>query len=185
MSGEKYKIPTILVSALTNRGLKTVLKTHLPPSATVFPHYHSHFSETFKVIEGSISIFTSATSSTKLDQNRQYLAQGQSATVQPGTLHKYIVGASSTTVELTFEPGTLGFERAMCILRGMQIDDPDSIEGDMGLVAVIAQLSDSNPVGAFKDALLAAKAEPGWQERFERLVQQYAKDEDLLSAVRR
>lgn len=120
------------------------------------------------------------------DQNHIELVTGESATVQPMMLHKYIVNKSqSADIELTFEPGSLDFERAICILTGVQKDSPESIEGNMGFLAVIAELTDANPVGRFKDQLEKAKLQSGWHAYKTLLLQKYAKDEDILAAVKK
>lgn len=189
MSGEAAKESVILQSALTNGGSRTVLQTHLLPSATVFPHFHNNFSETFKVLSGSISVYMSPDISSgadiESDQNHRELATGESATVRPKMLHKYIVNNSqSADIQLTFEPGSLDFERGICILTGIQKDNPESIEGNMGLLAVIAELTDANPVGNFGEQLDQAKLKSGWHAYKTLLLQKYAKDEDILAAVK-
>ncbi|KAF2193226.1 hypothetical protein K469DRAFT_715268 [Zopfia rhizophila CBS 207.26] len=50
-------IPTILESNHTTSGAQTVIEVPLPPLSTVYPHYHSSFSETFTLLSGSISVF--------------------------------------------------------------------------------------------------------------------------------
>lgn len=105
----------IMASVKETPGERTILETTLEPEATVFWHYHTLFDETFEVQEGEINVWCG--------EQRTTLKKGDSATVKKDTIHRYAVGTKTTVVRLTFEPGNLNFEKAMCILSGVQDED--------------------------------------------------------------
>lgn len=159
------KAVKIIESCTSNNNKRTVLQTVLQPHETVFAHYHTKFSETFSLVSGNITVYRNPTAhdfnESALAGCTHTLASGESATVPPNVLHKYLVGSQETTIRLTFEPGNLNFERAMRILAGAQRDGiykpfVGSGEGsEEGLVfkAVIANLTDANCVGDEKALL--------------------------------
>ena len=124
-----HKVHTILESAMTNSNPRTVLQTVLESSEIVFPHYHTHFSETFELLEGSISVYQvfsvppeEAEAILEVHETEIQVGKG-STTIPPGVLHKYQVGKEGAVVCLTFKPGSVSFEKAMCVLRGVQKDN--------------------------------------------------------------
>lgn len=179
------KIPSITESALSNNSARTVLTSILGPAATTFPHYHTHFSETFTLLSGSLTVNLSP------DMNPasfvpKSLAIGESATVPPGALHNFLVGDEETTCTVTFEPGYLDFERAMLIMRGTQKDGiyqefgkPD--EHNLKFMAVLAELTNSNAVGDVKGMLGELYASKGEEIKAlkKELLEKYASDEEL------
>lgn len=146
------KLPEIIVSAKTTNGTKTVIQTTLPAAAAAPAHFHTLFDETFTVLGGEITVFVEGQAIT--------LTPGQSATVPVTKVHRYTVGDQPTTVQLTFEPGSLDFEKAMLIIAGAQKDKEQGqtssvpYENDnRSFMAVIANLTNSTFVGEAGDEM--------------------------------
>jgi quercetin dioxygenase-like cupin family protein len=139
------KIPEVIESVKDNDGKHTIIRTTLEAGATVPPHYHTLFDETFEVIEGGeINVWNGDTERT--------LKVRQSGTIKKNTVHHYQVGANGTVVKITLEPGNLNFENAMRIITGTQADNAYSqlstVDKDnLTFMAVIADLTNSNYVG--------------------------------------
>lgn len=167
------KIPEVVESVTSNNGTRTVIHSILEPEATVFWHYHYSFDETFKVLEGLIDVWN--------DDQKITLKAGESATIKKGTLHKYLVGDIKTVIEVTFEPGSADFEKAMCILRGVQADGlyqnfSDPAEETLMFTAIITELTDSATTGETHDQLKKLYEEKGEQIAAEKkwLLEKYA-----------
>ncbi|KAH8886171.1 hypothetical protein GQ53DRAFT_796839 [Thozetella sp. PMI_491] len=186
------KIPTILESSLQNDGKRTLLSSYLGPSATTFPHFHTKFSETFTLRSGSLTVYQSeAGSRDPATLQTKQLGIGESATVPIGILHKFQAGEDGCTCEVTFEPGTLDFERAMLIMRGTQKDGSyqswasGADQSNALLLAVMGDLTDSHAVGKDADLLgeqLKIKAAEIALLK-EELLAKYATDELVMEAI--
>jgi mannose-6-phosphate isomerase-like protein (cupin superfamily) len=184
------KIPTITESALSNKNARTVLHATLAPDATTFPHYHTLFSETFTLLTGSMTVYTSP-DITEASFQAKNLEIGESVTVPLGQLHNFLVGDEETTSKVTFEPGNLDFERAMMIMRGTQ---GDGIYQEHGMqtaenaiyMAVMGELLNASAVGETKgmlDGLYAVKGDE-IQAKKRELVARYASDEQMQINVK-
>src|ERR1700761_701816 len=108
------KVPTIVESAQSNGNRRTVLSATLATGATAPPHYHTQFSETFKLVKGTLAVYMSPDMSEET-LAAHALAIGESVTVPPGTLHTFRVSDEEAVTATTFEPRPLNFERAMLI----------------------------------------------------------------------
>ncbi|KAI1615160.1 hypothetical protein EDD37DRAFT_649839 [Exophiala viscosa] len=180
------KIPTIIESALSNENARTVVLGDLAPAATTFPHYHNLFSETFTILAGSMTIYTSP-DMTEASFEATVLAIGESITVPPGQLHNFLVGDEGASSKVTFEPGNLDFERAMLIIRGTQRDNlyqehASMTEENAIYMAVMGELLNAGAVGELKammDGLYATKGDEIRGKRRE-LIAKYASDEQML-----
>jgi hypothetical protein len=115
---------------------------------------------------------------------------GESVTVQPGQLHKFLVGDEETTNKVTFEPGALDFERAMLIMRGTQRDgvyqEFSSQTADNAIfMAVLEELLNAFPTREVKemlDGLRKAKRKEIEAKKKE-LVGKYASDKQMREAL--
>lgn len=183
------KIPTVTESALSNNGARTVIHAILAPGATTYSHYHTLFSETFTLLSGSMSVYTSPDQSESSFQSKE-LKIGESVTVAPGQLHKFLIGEEETTNKVIFEPGTLDFERAILVMRGTQRDGiyqefSSQTEDNAIFMAVMGELLNAFPVGEMKpilDGLYQVKGEAIAAKKKE-LVGKYASDEQLREAL--
>ena len=183
------KVPSITESALSNNNKRTVLTAILAPGATAFPHYHTLFSETFTLLKGSLTVYTSPDMS-EASLEAKTLQIGESVTIPPGKLHKFLVGEEEATNIVTLEPGSLDFERAMLIMRGTQRDgiyqefgNPD--ENNLMFMAVLAELTNSNAIGEVKemlDRLYASRGDEIQAKKME-LLGKYASDEQLRQSI--
>lgn len=179
------KIPTITESALSNNNVRTVLHCVLAPGTTTFPHYHTLFSETFTLITGSLTVYTSPDMSEASFQAKA-LKIGEPVTVPPGRLHNFLVGDKETTSKVIFEPGNLDFERAMMIMRGTQRDHiyqehNSPTEENTVYMAVMGELLNATAVGETKamlDGLYAIKGDE-IQAKKKELLGKYASDEQM------
>jgi quercetin dioxygenase-like cupin family protein len=179
------KVPSIVTSALSNNNQRTVLSAILGPGATTPPHYHTDFAETFSLVSGSLTLLTSPDGQEDTLQEHK-LEVGESLTVPIGQVHTFKVGDVESKVTTTFEPGSLGFERAMLIMRGTQRDGTyqafgEANENNMLFLAVLSELTNTNPVGATKahiDALYEAKGAEIATKKKE-LLEKYATEEQL------
>lgn len=184
------KIPTITESALSNDNARTVLHATLAPGATTFPHYHTLFSETFTLLTGSMTVYTSP-DMTEASFEAKALKIGESITVPAGQLHNFLVGEEETTNKVVFEPGSLDFERAMLIMRGTQKDGiyqehGSPTEDNMIYMSMMGELLNATAVGATKgmlDGLYASKGNEIQKTKME-LVSRYASEEQMRNSVR-
>ena len=184
------KIPTITESTLSNENARTVLHALLAPGATTFPHYHTLFSETFTLLTGSMTVFTSP-DMTETALEAKVLQIGESITVPPGQLHNFLVGDEETTNQVTFEPGNLDFERAMLIMRGMQSDrvyqeHGNPAEANPVYMAVMGELLNAGVVGEMKEMMSGLYASRGdeIQAMKRELLVKYASDEQMQGSLK-
>ncbi|OAL34967.1 hypothetical protein AYO20_05682 [Fonsecaea nubica] len=183
------KIPLVVESSLTNGGERTVIDSDLAPGASAPSHYHTDFTETFTLVSGSMTVWTSE----DLDEANFRpieLEVGKAVPVPPNTLHKFLVNEQSR-VHVVMSPGTLGFERTILIMRGTQADGTytqfSSPETESGATfyCVLGDLTNTIFVGEAKahlDALLAAKGTEVESIKQE-LISKYASDEHLKKAA--
>ncbi|EXJ67636.1 uncharacterized protein A1O5_08982 [Cladophialophora psammophila CBS 110553] len=183
------KVPTIVESSLTNGGKRTVIDADLAPGAKAPSHYHTDFTETFTLVSGSMTVWSSE------DMNEESLKPielkvGKAVSVPPNTLHKFLVNEQSR-VHVVMSPGTIGFEKMILIMRGTQADgvytqfSSPVTESGATFFSVLGDLTNTLYIGEAKariDALVAAKGseiETAKQE----LVAKYASDELLKKAA--
>jgi quercetin dioxygenase-like cupin family protein len=184
------KIPTITESALSNEHTRTIIHGTLAPGATTFPHYHTLFSETFTLLTGSMTIYTSPDLDTASFQ-AHLLAPGESFTVPPLQLHNFLVGDEETTSRVTFEPGNLDFERGMLIMAGTQRDGIyqghfSQAEDNAVYMAVMGELLNATAVGETKVGLDKLYADRGEEVHAmkRKLVARYASEKHMRDDVK-
>jgi quercetin dioxygenase-like cupin family protein len=174
------KVPSITKSALSNDNRRTVLHAILGPGATTYPHYHTIFSETFTLLKGPLTVYTSPDIS-EASLEAKTLEVGESVTIPPKQLHYFLAGEGEVTVTMTFEPGVLDLERAMMIMRGTQRDGTYQGYNDIVFMAVLGELTNSTGVGETKKMLdeLYASRRDEIQVKKTELLEKYASDEQL------
>ncbi|KAJ9637005.1 hypothetical protein H2204_004928 [Knufia peltigerae] len=184
------KVPAIVESSLTNNGQRTVVVSDLAPGAAAPPHYHTDFTETFTLIKGGMTVFLSP----DMDEANLKpipLEVGKPVTVPLNTLHSFIVPDEFTHVNVVFQPGSIGFEKTILIMRGMQEDhvytnlsSPDSETGVM-FYAVMSELTNTVFVGKAKsdmDELQDVKGK-AIEATKQELVAKYASEQQLKQAA--
>lgn len=148
-------------STTQNGGARTIFIEHMTPGTTVPPHFHSRFTETFDLISGSISVYSSTTPDLhSLEASARPLEIGKTATVDPGLYHKYLAGDEQTELRVILTPGDADFERALMVMNGLEADGElagmaDSVE----LMAVLMGLCDAQLIGPAAGMLEGVRAE--------------------------
>jgi hypothetical protein len=143
-------------STTLNNGKRTIFIETMTPGTTVPPHFHTRFSETFDLIEGSISVYsTTQPDDDILESSAQPLQIGKPETMQPNIFHKYKVdGEAPAVLRVTLEPGDADFERLLKIMNGLDADGKLAKMGDsLVLMAVVMDLSDAHLIGPAKEML--------------------------------
>lgn len=179
------KIPVIIESATSNGGVRSLVESDLLTGASAPPHYHTDFTETFTLLSGSMTVWTSADH--ELENLKPIeLEVGKAVPVPPNTLHKFLVN-DTARVHVVFTPGVVGFERMLLIMRGTdrdgtysQFSSPESEKGAM-FYSVLGELTNTIFVGEAKDRLDKFQAEKATEieEVKKELIAKYATDEHL------
>lgn len=143
------KLPYLIESGESNGGRRTVLRAWFHAGASVQPHFHTEFEETFRITEGEMLI--------EVDGNQQVLKAGDSIKIPPRAVHSFSM-LSLSVAEIILKPAHPGFEQAMAVLAGTQKDDTfqTGLLEDMNLVqmAIIADLTNTTYVGETGQLLL-------------------------------
>jgi mannose-6-phosphate isomerase-like protein (cupin superfamily) len=178
-------------STTQNGGAHTIFIETMPPGTTVPPHFHTRFAETFDLIRGSITVYTSTTPDLNvLGTSAKELEVGRPVTVEPQLYHTYRVGGTGdddlATVRVVLTPGDPDFERLLKILNGLDGDgDLEGVGDSVVLMAVIMGLSDAHAIGPAKDLLDGVRAEKA--EEIEalktKLLQKYDTEEALQALL--
>jgi hypothetical protein len=143
-------------STTLNDGKRTIFIETMTSGTTVPPHFHTRFSETFDLIEGSISVYKSTDPDVEaLEASAQPLEVGKPQTVTPNLFHKYLVnGDEGAVLRVILEPGDADFERLLKIMNGLDADGKLAQMGDsLVLMAVVMELSDAHLIGPVKGML--------------------------------
>ncbi|KAM0355085.1 hypothetical protein ACHAPU_000942 [Fusarium lateritium] len=143
-------------STTLNDGKRTTFIETMTPGTTVPPHFHTRFSETFDLIEGSISVYKSTDPDVDaLESSAQPLEVGKPVTMQPSMYHKYKVdGEGSAVLRVILQPGDADFESLLKIMNGLDADGRLAKMGDsLVLMAVVMDLSDAHLIGPAKEML--------------------------------
>lgn len=123
VSGEKL---TFLKTAAETGGEITLCELEVFPHAQgtseVPLHYHLSYAETFRVLEGELTVQTS--------EKTMRLKPGESATIPLMTPHAFR-NESPQPVKAMFEvtPGSKGLEQGLCILYGLAADGKTNENG--------------------------------------------------------
>jgi hypothetical protein len=179
-------------STTQNNGARTIFIEHITPGTSVPPHYHSLFSETFDLISGSVSVYsTDKPDLEALNASEQQLEIGRKVTVEPGRYHMYRVGSSGeeeTVLRVIVAPGDSNFERMLMILNGLARDGKiEELSDSAMLMAVVMDLSDAHIIGPVKDMLDGVKREKETEilELKRDLLRKYDTEEALQDLLRK
>ncbi|KEF52451.1 uncharacterized protein A1O9_11692 [Exophiala aquamarina CBS 119918] len=113
------KVPILTQTALASDGWITSADSDLASGAQA--HYHADFSESFPLISGEMTVYTS----TDLDelnlvaQKYRSRNKGCYSTKYPS---QFIIPKEHTKVKAEYSTGSLGFEKTFLIMKGMQDD---------------------------------------------------------------
>ncbi|KAF5589953.1 cupin 2 conserved barrel domain-containing protein [Fusarium pseudocircinatum] len=149
-------------STSLNDGKRTIFIETITPGTTVPPHFHTRFSETFDLIQGSISVYKATDPDLEaLEASARPLEVGKPQTVTPNLFHKYIVnGDEGAVLRVILEPGDADFERLLKIMNGLDADGKLVKMGDsLVLMAVVMELSDAHLIGPAKGMLDGVRRE--------------------------
>jgi len=133
---------TWLRSAKETSGEYSLLYVEFGPSYTVFPHYHTHYMETFKILEGIAE--------GRVGNRRISAGAGEEIVVPPGTVHGWgpITQPGRGIVEL--RPAHEGVEKWLVMLHNMHdagLTKPDLQPYSFVHGALFAVASDTHLVG--------------------------------------
>lgn len=141
ISGEQV---TFLHTSAETKGLKTVIEIVLQPNGEgPPPHYHKAYSETFRILEGEVSLL--------IGRESKIAKEGDTYTIKESQVHTFKNDSSlPARIEVTLTPGHEGFENAISILFGLS---KDGLVSEKGLpnklvnLAIINAISDSHFTG--------------------------------------
>ncbi|ENH72111.1 hypothetical protein FOPG_12841 [Fusarium oxysporum f. sp. conglutinans race 2 54008] len=173
-------------STTLNDGKRTIFIETMTPGTTVPPHFHTRFSETFDLIEGSISVHKSTDPDVEaLEASAQPLEVGKPQTVTPNLFHKYLVnGDEGAVLRVILEPGDADFERLLKIMNGLDADGKLAQMGDsLVLMAVVMELSDAHLIGPAKGMLDGVRRDQ--KDEIEKLKAELLKAYDTEEALQR
>jgi len=126
----------------------SVLELNILPGEKTPWHYHTLFSETFRVLKGTLEVGRG--------KDILHLKQGDIATIQPNEKHYYHnVSGEECIVTTTSSPGNKNFERSLFILKGLAKDGLASSAGTprkFSVLVLFVSLSNSRMVGFQKIA---------------------------------
>lgn len=183
----------IVESALTNGGRRTLVVSNMAPGARAPPHYHTDLVETFTLVSGGITVYMcDEPHDMDMAKLKEYkLEVGKPVKVPLNTLHYFVVPDEQTQIHATFEPGSIGFEKTLLIMDGLNKDGLytsfSSAETEKGAMffAIMADLTNTIMLGEAKtqvDQLYAAKGAEIEATKQE-LVARYASEEKLKEAA--
>ena len=137
----------------------SVIEFNIVPNEKTPWHYHTLFSESFEVLEGTLEV--------GLDNQVHQLKKGDRVTIKPEEKHYFHnVSNDDCLIKVTISPGNKNFENALLISKGLVKDGLASEAGTpkkLADLALFVYLNNSKMVGLQKIAAplfnyLAARA---------------------------
>ncbi len=165
---ESDKIPEIAESSLGNDGKRTVAMVDFSAGASAPPHYHTDYSETFELIKGGMTVMLAADMNVENLKPIQ-LEPGKPVTIPINTLHAFKVTENQTQVRITFEPGSLGWEKIILIMQGATRDgifhkfSSSETEAGAPFLSILGEFSNTIFVGEAFDQIEAYRSQNGTQ----------------------
>jgi mannose-6-phosphate isomerase-like protein (cupin superfamily) len=136
---------TFVNTAEETNGEKTILEILLAPKGGNVLHYHTHFTETFTVIDGELKY--------QLGKEVFTLNPGQSATIPLYAQHRFFSTSEKPTKFLCeLKPGSRNFENALRIAYGLARDgkcNNKAVPKKISYLAILFEMSQSYLVGFF------------------------------------
>ena len=134
---------TFLKTADETGGAYTLLEIELAPGGGNSLHTHSEFTETFRTIQGPLTL--------QCNKMEKTLQPGESFTVPKRAVHLFKnLTDKKVTFEVELRPGHAGFEKAIKIAYGLATDGLTNKKGiptNLSHLAVLSSFSGTNPAG--------------------------------------
>jgi mannose-6-phosphate isomerase-like protein (cupin superfamily) len=136
---------TFLRTSAETRGKYTALEILLAPGGGNTAHYHTTFSETFKPVEGELTV--------GLGKSIQRVTPGETVTAAPYQSH-YFANKTSKPIRfmVTLTPGNAGFEEGLRIAYGLARDGQTTKKGipkKLSHLALLLFHTNTNMYGVF------------------------------------
>ncbi len=147
-----------LVSSVAHHTTSVIEFGIIPGEKTPW-HYHTLFSESFEVLEGTLEV--------RLNREVHQLTKGDTVTIKPNAHHYFHnISSEDCVIQVTISPGNTNFEHALLISKGLAKDGLASAAGTpkkLADLALFVYLNNSKMVGLQKIAaplfnFLAARA---------------------------
>lgn len=136
----------LIRSVATNQ--ESVIEFSIIPDEKTPWHYHTLFSETFEVLEGTLEV--------GLNDQVHQLKKGNTVTIKPNEKHYFHnVSCDECIIRVTVSPGNKSFENALLISKGLAKDGLASAAGTpkkLADLALFVYLNNSKMVGLQKIA---------------------------------
>lgn len=134
---------TFLKTAKETGGAYTLIEVELAPGGGNSPHTHSEFTETFKMIQGPLTL--------QCNNMEKTLQEGESFTVPKRAVHLFKNKTDKRVIfQVELRPGHAGFEKAIKIAYGLATDGLTNKKGiptNIFYLAVLSSYSGTNPAG--------------------------------------
>ncbi|KAL7949513.1 hypothetical protein V8C42DRAFT_311095 [Trichoderma barbatum] len=184
------KVPTLVESGLLNGGKRSVIDSELGPGSTTFPHFHTLFTENFKLLSGEMSVIMAPEGVKDAAAMKEIKMQvGEENTVPRFTAHTFRAGENGGRVLVTFEPAAVDFERTILIMRGLQADEQykswggGATEENAIFVSVLGELTDSHALLANDNEMIEKQDREAHEKLKSDLISRYATDDMIRAAV--
>lgn len=129
-------------------GKASVIEFSIIPDEKTPWHYHTLFSETFEMLEGTLEV--------GLNDQVHQLKKGDTVTIKPNEKHYFHnVSSDECLIRVTVSPGNKNFENALLISKGLAKDGLASASGTpkkLADLALFVHLNNSKMVGLQKIA---------------------------------
>lgn len=136
----------LISSADTHK--ESVIEFGIMPNEKTPWHYHTLFSETFEVLNGTLEV--------GLNNQVRWLKKGDKVTIKPNEKHYFHnISEEECLIEVTISPGNKNFEKALLISKGLAKDGLASAVGTpkkLADLALFVYLNNSKMVGLQKIA---------------------------------
>lgn len=142
-------------------GEYSLLYAEYEPGIKVFPHYHTLYSETLHMLEGTLT--------GRVGGRDVRVDSGEEALVPPNTVHQWL-SAGDRTLRFVLEvrPAHPGFEKWLVTLQNMASDGltrPDGRPKKLSHGALILVESDIHPAGRARVMAPLLRVLAGWARR--------------------
>jgi quercetin dioxygenase-like cupin family protein len=131
-----------------DKNKNSVIEFNIIPNEKTPWHYHTLFSETFEVINGTLEV--------GLNKQVSWLKKGDRVTIKPNEKHYFHnISNDDCLIKVTVSPGNKNFENALLISKGLAKDGLASAAGTpkkLADLALFVYLNNSKMVGLQKVA---------------------------------
>lgn len=167
-------VATFIKTSEETNGEYSLLEIQLVPGGENFLHTHTTFSETFRPVEGQLSV--------QVNKEKMRLEPGQEYTVPRNTKHHF-GNATGKPIKFMVElrPGHTGFENALKIAYGLAKDgltNKNGIPKSFAHLSLLVLMSDTYPsgVGSVMLPIIKWKAKQAMKKGIDKmLVERYCR----------